>query len=85
MGNNMNIDKQKLFNAIVNSTDSKINKDSLNRAKKGDVSELISQLSDADQKKLKAALNDKKLAKEILSSKEAKNILKNFLGGKGNG
>ena len=85
MGDNMNIDKQKLLSAIMNSSGTKINKSSLDRAQKGDISGIMSSLGEQDRKMLSAALEDKNKAKEILSSKEAKAILKNLLGGKGNG
>ena len=78
----MNIDKQKLLSAILNSSGAKINQNSLDRAQKGDMSGIMSSLNEQDRKKLSAALSDKNKAKEILSSSEAKAILKNFLGGK---
>lgn len=82
MGDNMNIDKQKLLSAILSSSGAKINKNSLDRAQKGDMSGIMSSFNEQDRKKLSAALSDKNKAKEILASKEAKDILKNLLGGK---
>ena len=85
MGENMNIDKKTILNAILNSSDSKINKNAVKKAAGGDVSGLIEGLDDQSKKKLNAALSDKNKAKEILASKEAREILKSFLGGKNNG
>lgn len=80
-----NIDKQKLINAIVNSSGSKINKNAIENAKKGDISGLTSGLDEENKKMLSKALNNKDKAREILASKEAKEIIKKLLGGKGNG
>lgn len=82
MDKKTNIDKQKLINAILNSSGNKINQNAINRAGKGDVSGIMASLNEQDRKNLSAALGDPKKAKEILSSKEAREILKNFLGGK---
>ena len=75
MGEN-NIDKNKLLDAIVNSSGSKINKNAVSRAKKGDISALLSGLNEQDRKTLNEALADKSKAREILASKQAKEIMK---------
>lgn len=85
MGENNYIDKQKLINAIVNSSGSKINKNAIERAKSGDISGLVSGLDDQNKKMLNEAMNDKNRVREILSSKEARELMKKLLGGKGNG
>ena len=85
MNKNNNIDKNKLLNAIVNAQGLKINKNAVARAKNGDVSGLLGSLDEQNRKKLKSALADKNKAREILASKEAKEIMKKFLGGKNNG
>ena len=85
MNDNMNIDKRKLIDAILNSGDKKINKNSIDKAAKGDVSALIGSLDEENRKKLLSSLNDKKKAKKILSSKEAREIMKNLSGGKKDG
>ena len=84
MSNNTNIDKQKLFNAILNGIE-KINKSAIERAQNGDISDLVSNLSQQDKNSLKAALSDKKKAREILASKQAKEIIKKLSGGTNNG
>ena len=84
MSNNTNIDKQKLFNAILNGNE-KINKRAIERAQNGDISDLVSNLSQQDKNSLKAALSDKKKAREILASKQAKEIIKKLSGGTNNG
>ena len=81
----MNVNKQQLLNAILSASGSKINKNAIDRAKSGDVSALAASLDGRSRKELTAALNDREKAKEILASKEAKEIIKKFLGGNGNG
>lgn len=85
MNDNINIDKRKLIDAILNSGDKKINKNSIDKATKGDVSALIGSLDEENRKKLLSALNDKNKAKKILSSKEAREIMKNLSDGKKDG
>ena len=85
MDGKMNIDKQKLLNAIVNASGKKINKNAVNSAKSGDVSALVDTLDAEDRKKLRMALSDKNEARKILSSKSAKEILKSFTGGNNHG
>lgn len=85
MSENMNVNKQQLLNAILSASGSKINKNAIDRAKSGDVSALAAGLDGRSRKELTAALNDREKAKEILASKEAKEIIKKFLGGNGNG
>ena len=81
MNDKSGIDKQKLLNAILNSSGSKINQNAINRARAGDVSGLTAGLDKQSKEMLNAALSDKRKAKEILSSKEAKDIIKKFLKG----
>lgn len=83
MGANFN--KQTLINAILNASGSKINQNSIKKAADGDISALSSQLDEKSRKELYAALENREKAKEILSSKEAREILKKLSGGKGNG
>lgn len=85
MYENKNTKKEKLLNAILNAGDGKINSKAVEMARKGDVSGLTASLDEESRKKLSAALSNKEKAKEILSSKEAKEIIKKFLGGKANG
>lgn len=85
MNKDNNIDKNRLLNAIVNAQGTKINKNAVERAKSGDVSGLLGSLDKENREKLESALADKNKAREILASKEAKEIMKKFLGGKHNG
>lgn len=85
MSENMNINKQKLLNAILHASGSKINKNAEERAKNGDISALAAGLDEQSRKELNAVLNDREKAKEILASKEAKEIIKKFLGGNKDG
>ena len=82
---NMNIDKQKLINAILNANGGKINKNAVSKAASGDASGVLANLDGDSKKKIEAALSDKNKLKNILDSKEAKEILKNLSGGKKNG
>ena len=81
----MNTDKQKLLNAILNNSDTKINKNAIKQAKNGDISALAAGLDEQSRKKLGEALSDSKKAKEILNSKEAREIMQKLLGGGKNG
>ena len=85
MNEKMNIDKRLLLKAIVTASGKKINKNAVDSAKGGDLSALIGTLTAADRRKLDAALNDKETARKILSSAQAKEILKKITGGKDNG
>lgn len=61
-----------------------IDNDTLNAAKRGDTSALMSNLSDDERKKVQEALGDKDKLKSILSSDIAQQLIK-LLGGKDNG
>ena len=80
-----NIDKQKLLNAILNAKDLKINKNAVERAKSGDISAIAKGLDESKRKKLNEVLADKDKTRELLASKQAREIMKKFLGGKNNG
>lgn len=82
---NGNFDQNKLFNEIVKKTGGKINESSINKAKKGDMSDILSALPKEERETLKKALSDKEAAKKILSSKKAQDILNSFLRDKNNG
>ena len=79
MGDNMNIKNEKLLNAILNAGGAKINKNDIEKAKKGDVSGLAAGLDSDSRKKLTDALNSKEKARQILNSKEARELMKNLL------
>ncbi len=85
MNEKMNIDKRLLLKAIVTASGKKINKNTVDSAKNGDLSALIGTLNADDRRKLDAALSDKETARKILSSAQAKEILKKITGGKDNG
>lgn len=84
--NNNNINKQKLMDSIVSSSGGKINKNAVNSAVNGDMSKLMSGLSNKDRQKLTDALNNPAKAKQMLSSDSAKQLLNLLMNdGKGNG
>ena len=85
MGEKMNISNEKLLNAILNSGGAKINKNDVEKAKKGDISGLSASLDKENRQKLNEALKSKEKAKELLNSKEAREIIKNLSGGNKNG
>lgn len=76
-----NIDKQKLIDTIIASSGGKINRSDVNSAASGDLSAIMSALSDEDRRKLSAALSDEKAAKQMLSGASAQKILRMFLDG----
>jgi hypothetical protein len=78
---NGNFDTQKLIDAIVAQSGGKIKREAMNSAiGNNDFSALLGSLSAADQAKIQAAMSDKGTLQMLLQSKEAKAILKNFLG-----
>ena len=68
----------------MNNDFGKIDKKTLDAAKRGDTNAVLQNLNDEDRKKVQEALADKDKLKEILSSDAAKKLMK-FLGGKKNG
>ena len=52
MGDNMKLDRQKLLSAILNASGTKINKNALEQAKKGDVGALSASLDEQSRKML---------------------------------
>ncbi|MBP3706688.1 MAG: hypothetical protein J6J13_05535 [Clostridia bacterium] len=80
-----NSENNKLYDAIIASSKGKIDKNSLDRAKSGDLDGILSSLSEEDAKKLKAALADKEKTKQLLSSDAAKALMNMLMGGKNNG
>ncbi len=81
MNNNFNnIDKEKLIDSVISSSGGKIDNKAIEAAKSGDMSGLMSTLSDEEKRKLSGALNSGNLQK-ILSSDDAKAIINKFFGG----
>ena len=77
--NNMNFEK------ILAESDSKINRADLEKAvKSGNTAPLVNNLSENDKQKLNALLNNKDELERLLTSPQARLILK-MLGGKENG
>lgn len=68
----------------MNNDFSKIDKNTINAARRGDTDALMSNLSETDRQKVNEVLADKDKLKQILSSDAAKNLIK-ILGGKQNG
>lgn len=78
-----NIDKNKILDSVLASTNSDVDRKALSDAvKSGDRSTLINSLSQEDRQKLNSVLNDKKALSEALKTPEAKAILKALFGGK---
>lgn len=65
----------------LNDISGKISKEAIEKAKNGDNSALLSSLSKEDKEKVEGLLKDKQALQNILSSPEAKAIIK-MLGGK---
>ena len=71
------------FNNILKQSGGKINRETLEKAKKsGDVSSLVNNLSSDDKQKLNNILNDKEQLEKVLKSPQAQMLLKLFGGGK---
>ncbi len=79
--NNHNVNKQKLINSIINASNGKVSNNSIEKAAKGDLSDLISSLDKESQEKLRLALSNKQAAQQILSSDAAKQLLENLMNG----
>lgn len=62
----------------------KINKETIDAARKGDTEAVMASLNEADRKKIQEVMNDKDKLKKILSTDAAQKIMK-ILGGKKNG
>lgn len=75
-----NIDKEKIINKIIASSGGKIDKESAHNASRGDISSLMSSLSEEDRKKITEALSDKEKTRQLLSSDAAKQLLHNLFG-----
>ena len=76
-----NPDNNKLYDAIIASSGGKIDRNTVENAKKGDLSGVLSSLPEEDAKKLKEALSDKEKTRQLLSSDAAKAIMNMLLGG----
>ena len=68
----------------MNNDFGKIDKKTLDAAKRGDTNAVLQNLNDEDRKKVQEALADKDKLKQILNSDVAKKLMK-ILGGKKNG
>lgn len=68
----------------MNNNFDKIDKKTIEAARRGDTDAVMSGLSDADRKKVNEVLADKDKLKQILSSDAAQQLMK-ILGGKQNG
>lgn len=77
--NGMNVDPDVLAKKIISSSGGKIDASAVKRAKEGDMSGLMSSLSQEDRARLKSALSDKAAAQKILNSEAAKRILSSLL------
>ncbi len=68
----------------MNNNFDKIDKNTMDAARRGDTDAVLSGLSENDRKKVQEVLADKDKLKQILNSDMAKNLIK-FLGGNKNG
>ena len=68
----------------MNNNFDKIDKKTLDAARRGDTNAVLDNLNDSDRKKIEEVLADKDKLKQILNSDAAKNLMK-ILGGKQNG
>ena len=68
----------------MNNNFDKLNKDTIDAARRGDTKAVISSLNETDRKKIEEVLADKDKLKQILSSDAAQKLMK-FLGGNKNG
>ena len=68
----------------MNNDFSKLNKKTIDAARRGDTNAVMQGLSDADRQKVKDVLADKDKLQQILSSDAAQKLMK-ILGGKQNG
>lgn len=68
----------------MNNNFNKINKSTIEAARRGDADALMSNLSESEKRQLQETLNDKNKLKSILSSDAARELIK-ILGGTKNG
>lgn len=68
----------------MNNNFDKIDKKTLDAARRGDTNAVLKNLNETDRKKIEEVLADQNKLKQILSSDAAKNLIK-ILGGKQNG
>lgn len=68
----------------MNNDFSKLNKKTIDAARRGDADAVMQGLSDADRQKVKDVLADKEKLQQILNSDAAQKLMK-ILGGKQNG
>ena len=68
----------------MNNNFDKIDKQTLDAARRGDTNAALGTLKDSDRKKIEEVLADKDKLKQILNSDTAKNLMK-ILGGNQNG
>ena len=69
----------------MNNNFDKIDKATLDAAKRGDTEAVMSSLSDADRRKVEETLADKEKLRQILSSDTAQKLIKKLGGDKKNG
>lgn len=68
----------------MNNNFDKLDKNTIDAARRGDTNAVLSGLAESDRKKVQEVLADKEKLKQILNSDMAKNLMK-FLGGNKNG
>lgn len=68
----------------MNNNFDKINKETIDAARRGDTNAVLSSLNETDRKKIEEVLSDQNKLKQILSSDAAQKLIK-YLGGNKNG
>ncbi len=68
----------------MNNNFDKINRETIDAARRGDTNAVLSSLNETDRKKIEEVLSDQNKLKQILSSDTAQKLIK-YLGGNKNG
>ncbi len=71
-----------LEDAVFRATGGKIDREAMKNAANGDTATILNKLSEADRKKIEAALKNPQLLSAIMRDKDARKILSQFVGSK---
>ncbi len=74
--------KQNMADALLNGMNGKIDKESIDAARKGDANALLNRLNSDDKQKIQSLLNDKAALKRLLESEDVKRLMKGLGGSK---
>ena len=81
---NNSMKRQKMIDSLMNETNGKVDRKSIEAAMGGDTNALLNKLNDSDKAKIQQMLNDKAALQKLLSSDAAKQIMKRMTGNKNN-